>query len=44
MLGVSDLMISFMPDLSPEPDSVPASVWETGEEETVIDESRSDIP
>ena len=44
LLGVSDLMITFLPDLSPEPDSVPASVWETGEEETVIDESRSDIP
>ena len=38
MLGVSDLMITFLPDLSPEPDSVPASVWETGEEEVVVDE------
>ena len=39
LLGVSDLMITFMPDLSPEPDSVPAAAWDMGEEEEVaIDE------
>jgi phage terminase large subunit-like protein len=43
MLGVSDLMITFMPDLSPEPDSVPAQAWDLGEEEEVIDEQSSDI-
>jgi phage terminase large subunit-like protein len=43
LLGVSDLMISFMPDLSPEPDAAPASGWDLGEgdeeEALVIDES-----
>ena len=43
MLGVSDLMITFMPDLSPEPDAAPTEAWDLGEEETVIDESCSDI-
>jgi phage terminase large subunit-like protein len=43
MLGVSDLMITFMPDLSPEPDAVPAQAWDLGEEEVVVDESCSDI-
>jgi phage terminase large subunit-like protein len=41
MLGVSDLMITFMPDLSPEPDAVPAQAWDMGEEqeeELVVDE------
>ena len=33
LLGVSDLMITFMPDLSPEPDALPAQAWESGEEE-----------
>jgi phage terminase large subunit-like protein len=36
MLGVSDLMIAFMPDLSPEPDAVPAEAWDMGEEEEVV--------
>ena len=36
LLGVSDLMITFMPDLSPEPDSVPAAAWDMGEEEEVV--------
>ena len=31
LLGVSDLMISFMPDLSPEPDAAPTSGWDLGE-------------
>ena len=43
MLGVSDLMITFMPELSPEPDAVPAEAWDLGEEEVVVDESCSDI-
>jgi phage terminase large subunit-like protein len=38
MLGVSDLMITFMPDLSPEPDSAPTESWDLEEEETVVDE------
>jgi phage terminase large subunit-like protein len=38
MLGVSDLMISFLPDLSPEPDSAPVQSWDAEEEELVIDE------
>jgi len=33
LLGVSDLMITFMPDLSPEPDAMPAQAWDMGEEE-----------
>ena len=37
LLGVSDLMITFMPDLAPEPDAMPTEQWEL-EEETVIDE------
>ena len=46
LLGVSDLMITFMPDLSPEPDSQPMQAWDLGEgeEELVVDESLSDIP
>jgi phage terminase large subunit-like protein len=40
MLGVSDLMITFLPDLSPEPDAVPAAAWDMGEgEEIVVDEN-----
>jgi phage terminase large subunit-like protein len=40
MLGVSDLMITFLPDLSPEPDAVPAAAWDMGEgEEIVVDET-----
>ena len=40
LLGVSDLMISFMPDLAPEPDATPTEAWDIGEdEETVVDES-----
>jgi len=38
MLGVSELMISFMPELSPEPDAVAAQGWDTEEEEVVVDE------
>jgi hypothetical protein len=38
MLGVSDLMITFMPELSPEPDAMPAQTWEAEEEEIAIDE------
>jgi len=39
MLGVSELMIAFMPELSPEPDAVAGTAWEMGEEEeTVVDE------
>jgi phage terminase large subunit-like protein len=38
MLGVSDLMIKFMPDLSPEPDATPAQLWGAEEEEIVVDE------
>jgi phage terminase large subunit-like protein len=39
MLGVSDLMITFLPDLSPEPDSAPTESWQLEEEEgAVIDE------
>lgn len=38
LLGVSDLMITFMPDLSPEPDAAPTESWDLEEEETVIDE------
>jgi phage terminase large subunit-like protein len=33
LLGVSDLMITFMPGLSPEPDAMPAQAWDLGEEE-----------
>jgi phage terminase large subunit-like protein len=33
MLGVSDLMITFMPDLSPEPDAVAAGGWDMGRDE-----------
>jgi phage terminase large subunit-like protein len=32
LLGVSDLMISFMPDLAPEPDAVAADGWAMGED------------
>jgi phage terminase large subunit-like protein len=39
MLGVSELMISYLPDLSPEPDSAPLQNWEEEEEEIVVDES-----
>lgn len=39
MLGVSDLMITFMPDLSPEPDAMPAQTWDAEDEEVVIDEN-----
>jgi phage terminase large subunit-like protein len=39
MLGVSDLMITFMPELSPEPDAMPAQTWEAEEEEIVVEES-----
>src|SRR5271166_2164225 len=39
MLGVSDLMITFMPDLSPEPDAMPAQTWDADEgDDVVIDE------
>jgi phage terminase large subunit-like protein len=38
LLGVSDLMITFMPDLSPEPDSAPTESWDLEEEEAVVDE------
>jgi phage terminase large subunit-like protein len=38
MLGVSDLMITFMPELSPEPDAMPAQTWDPEEEEIVVDE------
>lgn len=42
LLGVSDLMITFLPELSPEPDAVVASGWALGEgeedEKIVIDE------
>jgi hypothetical protein len=27
LLGISDLMIEFMPELKPEPDSVPTETW-----------------
>jgi len=40
LLGVSDLMITFMPELSPEPDAMPTEQWELEEnEEGVVDES-----
>jgi phage terminase large subunit-like protein len=39
MLGVSDLMITFMPDLSPQPDAEPAQSWDLEEEEVVVDEN-----
>jgi phage terminase large subunit-like protein len=32
LLGVSDLMITFLPELSPEPDAVAASGWAMGED------------
>jgi phage terminase large subunit-like protein len=42
LLGVSELMISYLPDLSPEPDTAPTSGWDLGEideeEELVVDE------
>lgn len=38
LLGVSDLMISFMPDLAPEPDATPTESWDLEEEEVVVDE------
>jgi phage terminase large subunit-like protein len=38
LLGVSDLMITFMPELSPEPDAAPTESWDLEEEEVVIDE------
>jgi len=42
LLGVSDLMITFMPDLSPEPDAQPMQAWQLGEQEEeegmVVDE------
>jgi len=39
LLGVSDLMITFMPELSPEPDAMPTEQWELEEDEDVIEES-----
>jgi phage terminase large subunit-like protein len=43
LLGVSDLMITFLPELSPEPDAVAASGWALGEgeedEKIIIDET-----
>lgn len=39
LLGVSDLMITFMPELSPEPDAEPMQFYDEEEEETVIEES-----
>ena len=36
LLGVSDLMITFMPDLSPEPDAAPTESWDLDEEEEVV--------
>lgn len=41
MLGVSDLMITFMPELSPEPDAVPGAAWGLGEEEGVVVDEES---
>jgi len=36
LLGVSDLMITFMPDLSPEPDSMPTESWDLEEDNDVV--------
>jgi len=36
LLGVSDLMITFMPDLSPEPDAAPTESWDLEEEEEIV--------
>ncbi len=38
LLGVSDLMIAFMPDLAPEPDAVAGQTWDPEDEEIVVDE------
>jgi phage terminase large subunit-like protein len=35
LLGVSELMISYMPDLAPEPDAVAGDAWSMGEEDDV---------
>jgi hypothetical protein len=43
LLGVSELMISYMPDLAPEPDAVVADAWSMGEEEElVVDENANE--
>lgn len=36
LLGISDLMVTFMPDLKPEPDAAPAQIWD--HEEVAVDE------
>ncbi len=36
LLGVSDLMITFMPDLAPEPDAMPTEQWELEEDEEIV--------
>lgn len=38
LLGVSDLMVTFMPELAPEPDAAPTEQWELEEEEIVVNE------
>jgi phage terminase large subunit-like protein len=35
LLGISDLMVTFMPELKPEPDAIPVQAWES---EVAIDE------
>jgi len=36
LLGISELMVTFMPELKPEPDAIPAQAWES-EEVSVLD-------
>lgn len=38
LLGISELMISFMPELNPAPDATPLNEWDVEEEEFVVDE------
>jgi phage terminase large subunit-like protein len=35
LLGVSDLMMQFMPDLQPEPEAVPEQAWTEQEDSDV---------
>ena len=36
LLGISELMVTFMPELKPEPDAIPVQAWES-EEVSVLD-------